>query len=153
MRPDLRAEIEALGAMTVAELRERYTELTGEAAYSRNKQHLRRRCAWLAQAREFGGLSELARRQAHEIARLSDARLTPPKAAARKIEAPRDPRLPAPGAILTRRYKGTDVHVTVLSDGFEYGGETFRSLSAVAKRISGTHVNGFVWFGLAEKPR
>jgi hypothetical protein len=45
------------------------------------------------------------------------------------------------------------VAVTVLADAFEYDGVRFRSLSAVAKAISGTHVNGFVWFGLAEKPR
>ena len=153
MAADIRAEIAALDELTVAELRETYERLAGEAAYSRNKQHLRRRCAWLIQAREFGGLSELARRRAHEIARLSDARLTPPKAAARKVEAPRDTRLPAPGAVLSRTYKGHDVAVTVLADGFEYDGVRFRSLSAVAKAISGTHVNGFVWFGLAEKPR
>jgi hypothetical protein len=151
--PDLRAEIDALDDLRVAELRERYAELTGEAAHSRNKQHLRRRCAWLIQAREYGGLSELARQRAHELARLSDARLTPPKAAARKIEAPRDPRLPAVGATIARRYKGVDIVVEVLRDGFEYDGVRFRSLSAVAKAISGTHTNGFVWFGLAEKPR
>jgi hypothetical protein len=151
--PELRAEIAALDGLTVAELRETYERLTGEAAHSRNKAHLRKRCAWLIQAREFGGLSELARRRAREIARLSDIRLTPPKTAARKIEALRDPRLPAPGSVLTRRYKGTEVAVTVLADGFEYDGVRFRSLSAVAKVISGTHVNGFVWFGLAEKPR
>jgi hypothetical protein len=151
--PDLRAEIAALDALTVVELRERYTELSGEQCYSRNKQHLRRRCAWLIQAREYGGLSELARQRAHEIARLSDIRLTPPKPKAQKIETKRDPRLPAPGAILTRTYKGHDITVTVLADGFECDGETFRSLSAVAKAISGTHTNGYTWFGLAEKPR
>jgi hypothetical protein len=151
--PDIHAEIAALDKMSVAELRETYERLAGEPAYSKNRRHLIRRCAWLIQAREFGGLSELARRRAHELARLSDVRLTPPKAAARKIEAPRDPRLPAPGAVLTRRYKGTEVAVTVLADGFEYDGQRFRSLSAAAKAISGTHVNGFVWFGLAEKPR
>jgi hypothetical protein len=151
--PDIRAEIEALDELTVAELRERYVELSGEAAYSKNRRHLIRRVSWLLQAREFGGLSDLARRRAHEIARLSDARLTPPKTAARKIEAPRDPRLPAPGTTLTRRYKGHDLAVTVLEDGFEYDGVRFRSLSAVAKAISGTHTNGYTWFGLAEKPR
>jgi hypothetical protein len=153
MRPDLRAEIAALDGLSVAELRETYERLTGEPAYSKNRRHLIRRCAWLIQAREFGGLSELARRRAHEIARLSDARLTPPKAAARKVEAPRDTRLPAPGSVLTRRYKGTEVHVTVLADAFEYDGVRFRSLSAVAKAISGTHTNGYTWFGLSEKPR
>jgi len=46
---------------------------------------------------------------------------------------------------------GGRVHVTVLADGFEYQGERYRSLSAVAKAITGSHMNGFRFFGLEGK--
>lgn len=48
-------------------------------------------------------------------------------------------RLPMPGAVITRPYKGEDLEVRVLPDGFEYEGEVYKSLSAVAKKITGTH--------------
>jgi hypothetical protein len=59
-----------------------------------------------------------------------------------------DPRLPLPGTILTRVYKGRTLHVRVLSDRFEWDGQTYPSLSAVAKAITGSHVNGFHFFRL-----
>ena len=54
------------------------------------------------------------------------------------------------GAIV-RRYKGKTLRVTVLADGFEFMGERFGSLSAIAKAVTGTHVNGFRFFGLAKE--
>src|SRR5947209_4800531 len=48
-------------------------------------------------------------------------------------------RLPMPGSIITRRYKGDTLQVKVLPQGFEYEGEIYKSLSAVAKQISGSH--------------
>ena len=59
-----------------------------------------------------------------------------------------DPRLPRPGTALVRKYKGRQVRVIVLADGFEYEGERFSSLTAVAKAITGTHCNGFRFFKL-----
>lgn len=77
---------------------------------------------------------------------------TAPAAAAPKApRAPRerDPRLPAAGTTLVRKYKGQDFKVAVLDDGFRYDGEEFRSLSALASRITGAaSINGFLWFGL-----
>jgi hypothetical protein len=65
----------------------------------------------------------------------------------------RDPRLPKPGTTLTREWHGKKYLVKVLDQGFEYGGKPYRSLSAVAKAISGQIVNGYLWFHLttAEK--
>jgi hypothetical protein len=51
-----------------------------------------------------------------------------------------------PGTILTRPYKGQQLHVQVLTDGFAYAGHVYPSLSAVAKVITGTHTNGFLFF-------
>jgi hypothetical protein len=56
-----------------------------------------------------------------------------------------------PGTLLTRKYKGETIQVKVCQDGFEFEGERFKSLSAVAKRVTGTHWNGFHFFGLTKK--
>ncbi len=63
----------------------------------------------------------------------------------------RDPRLPKAGTTLTREWHGKKYLVKVLDQGFEYGGKPYRSLSGVAKAISGQIVNGVLWFGLIPK--
>lgn len=63
----------------------------------------------------------------------------------------RDARLPAPGTTLRREYKGAVHEVTVLADGFEFRGQPYRSLSHIARHITGTAWNGFLFFGLAER--
>ena len=69
---------------------------------------------------------------------------------ARKV-APSISALPAsrlPGTRLIREYQGVEHCVTVLPDGYEYGGRPYKSLSAVARAITGTRWNGWVFFGL-----
>ena len=63
---------------------------------------------------------------------------------------PRDARLPAPGTVLLRRYKGHVHQVEVLDSGIFYDGELYKSLSAVAHAITGGHWNGFLFFGLTD---
>jgi len=60
----------------------------------------------------------------------------------------RDSRLPAPGTILKRTFRDQSLVVRVLKSGFQYEGAMYRSLSAVARRVSGTHWNGFSFFKL-----
>ncbi|HEY7157460.1 MAG TPA: DUF2924 domain-containing protein [Gemmataceae bacterium] len=62
------------------------------------------------------------------------------------MPTPVDQRLPPPGTILTRPYKGQLVQVQVLTDGFAYAGKVYPSLSAVAKAVTGSHCNGFLFF-------
>jgi hypothetical protein len=62
------------------------------------------------------------------------------------LPAQADDRLPPPGTILSRPYKGQIVQVQVLQSGFAYQGEVYPSLSAVAKAITGSHTNGFLFF-------
>ena len=64
-----------------------------------------------------------------------------------------DPRLPAAGRILARRYKGQVFRVKVLAKGLEHDGRVYRSLSAVAKAITGSHCNGFLFFRLKCKEK
>ena len=61
-----------------------------------------------------------------------------------------DPRLPPPGSAIVRRYKGGAIRVVVLpeGEGFEHDGARYRTLSAVAKHIIGSHLNGFRFFRL-----
>ena len=59
-----------------------------------------------------------------------------------------DLRLPLPGTILTRWYKGQTLKVQILRHGFEYEGQVYKSLSAVAKGITGSHTNGFLFIRL-----
>ena len=77
----------------------------------------------------------------------------PTPAASAKGEAPRprDPRLPKAGTVLTRVFNGKEIKVTVLDRGFEYDGETWRSLSAIAKAVTGTSWNGFLFMGLQSR--
>lgn len=64
-----------------------------------------------------------------------------------------DPRIPSPGSAIVREYKGRKIRVIVLADhdGFEFEGEQFRTLSAIAKRVTGSHINGFRFFRLVGK--
>jgi len=52
------------------------------------------------------------------------------------------------GTVLTRKYRGRQVEAKVLANGFEYEGQVYRSLSAVAKAVTGSHWNGHLFFGL-----
>lgn len=64
---------------------------------------------------------------------------------------PRDPRLPAPGALMPRTYKGRTLKVKYLEDGVEVDGKKFDSLSAAARHVTGAaSINGFLFFGLTQ---
>jgi len=149
-------QIAKLQTMSVGELRVEYERVFGEEARSRNKTWLWRRIAWRIQELEFGGLSERAKQRLEEL--MPDAELalrTPPgrhHAGVRATSgAVRDRRIPRPGTVLLRAYKGQRLVVEVTKNGFEYNGRPFRSLSAVAREITGTHWNGLLFFGLTGK--
>ena len=155
-------EVAALQRMTVKELRARYAKVFGDDTRTGNKSWLVKRIAWRLQATAEGGLSERARQRAEELANDADIRMTPPKT--KPVSTPLenrtvtaavrfsdDNRLPLPGTVITRDYKGQALQVRVLASGFEYEGEVYRSLSAVAKQVTGTHTNGFLFFRLRKE--
>lgn len=153
-------EMAALGRMTVPELRRKYAQVFGEDTASRHKEFLIRRIIWRLQVNQEGGLSDRARQRARDLATESDIRLTAPRPrpvvpgserTTAPIEFPKDDRLPMPGAVITRRYKNQTVAVRVLPKGFEYEGDIYRTLSAVAKKVTGTHWNGYHFFNLVDK--
>lgn len=153
MSPDARIQIDALEDMTVGELRGKYLEVFGEPSRTRNKAFLKKRIAWRIQALEEGDLSDRARRRAFEIARDADLRIRAPREAPPAPLPSRhaDDRIPAPGTILKTSYKGRTYRAVVLRNGFEYEGEHYKSLSAIAHVITGTRYNGFTFFGLGRK--
>ena len=148
-------EVAALERLTIGQLRQRFAELFGEATHASNRTWLVRRIAWRLQALAEGDRSERAQRRAAELARDADLRMNPPRrqttattAAPEPVcmAAPVDHRLPPPGTILARPYKGQLVQVQVLTEGFAYAGRVYPSLSAVAKAITGSHCNGYHFF-------
>ncbi len=158
----VRKEIEALRKMTVSQLRQKHAEVFGEETRSHHKHFLFRRIAWRIQALAEGGLSERARRRALEIANDADLRVRAPKTAfqqdtefsantavQRRLAAQADPRVPGVGEEIAREYKGRNIVVKVRESGFEYESKIYKSLSAVAREVTGTKWNGFLFFGLA----
>jgi hypothetical protein len=153
--------MDELRYLRIPALKKRYQELFGEESKSSNRQFLFRRIAYRLQANAEGDLSERARRRAAEIADDRDLRVRAPKefvarpnygcGTVDRTRPPSDSRLPAAGALLTRRVGDRQVVVKVLRDGFEYESRRYRSLSAIAREVTGTRWNGLLFFGLAER--
>ncbi len=149
-------ELATLQKLSVGDLRERYTQLFQETTQARNRPWLLKRIIWRMQSLEQGGLSERALQRAKELAVTSDLRVTAPTrlrmtegTTTQTLACPVAPtRTPLPGMLLTRRYKGQLLQVRVLADGYEYLGERYRSLSAIAKQITGSHCSGNRFFQL-----
>lgn len=164
MTLSLDEELDSLKQMTVPQLQRKYAEVFGESTRAHNKPFLWKRIAWRLQVKAEGDISERARRRAEELAREEDIRVRPPKGAfasespaakARTVVLPfkpkRDARLPAPGTLLGRIYQGKRVEVEVLEKGFRYKGRNYPTLTAVAQEITGTHWNGYEFFGLRKR--
>ena len=121
---NIKAELAAMERLMTGDLVERYAALTGHPVRTRHRAYLIRKIAWRLQADAEGDLSERARRRAAELADDADVRLMPPKrdldadleraTRTAPVAGDRDPRLPAPGAAITKRYKGRTLQVVVL---------------------------------------
>lgn len=154
----LNDRLQELMGLTVGELRGEFGRVYGFATHSRNKDYLRKRIAWKIQADADGGLSQGALARIEELAPLAPVRWRPglgsvelPVAARdqrgkKKAGPAHDRRLPRAGTIITREYQGAEHQVRILDGGFEYQGKEFASLSKVAKEITGTNWNGFLFF-------
>ena len=162
MHHNLAHEVATLKHLSAAELRHKFSELFQEPTRSGNRAWLVKRIAWRLQALAEGDLSARARQRAHELARDADLRLSAPRSvasAARQSQpepaAPArqatDHRLPRPGTVLTRRYKNQMLQVRILASGFAFAGHVYPSLSAVAKAITGSHCNGYLFFRLGRE--
>jgi hypothetical protein len=150
-------EIEKLRRASLASLREKFREVFQEEARTRHRQHLFRRIAWRLQALAEGDLTERARARANEIAQDADLRKVAPRdflsvggdaIETMRRDRPKDRRLPLPGAVLSRKWKGRTILAEVLANGFRYENRHYSSLSAIAVAVTGTRWNGVAFFGL-----
>ncbi len=163
---DTHNQLEALDAMNVAQLAEKYRELYGEPTRSRNKDYLRKRLKWRLQAEREGGLSDsavaLIQKLGDHLPERWQMRQRPPETeqpqpapsatqVATQSTAPRDPRVPPPGTILRRVFDGKTFEVMVCHEGFEFAGRKYLSLSKIATEIAGTRWNGYLFFGLKKR--
>lgn len=156
MQATVRREVRSLEKKSTRLLKAQYEELFQEATRSNNRAYLMRRISWRLQANSEGELSEKARQRAVELADDANLRLRPPlrfygEVGQATANTDRDPRLPAIGSLLRRSFRGRDLIVKVLADGFEFESQKYSSLSSIAHHITGTRWNGFTFFGLKAK--
>ncbi|MBF0533211.1 MAG: DUF2924 domain-containing protein [Candidatus Omnitrophica bacterium] len=144
----------ALKNVSLSDMRAKYQEVCGEAgSNSKNRIYLWRKIAFRLQEREYGGLPETAQSRLHELIEKYEPvnnktlrpETTPEEKCSRKAMS-RDKRLPIPGAIIRKEYKGRMLEVRVLDKGFEFENKPYKTLSAIAKTITGAHWNGFLFF-------
>jgi hypothetical protein len=132
------AQIAALKGKSTPELREMWRALFDKEAPVLGRRYLEDRLAFRIQELRFGGLSDRARRKLDALADQLE-----PKAARR-----RDPGRLLPGTELRRQWQGVEHVIRVREHDFEYNGRPYRSLSAVARAVTNTRWNGWLFFGL-----
>lgn len=138
---DALARVAALRTATTPELKQQWRELFAAEPPAFNRPYLQSRLAYRVQELAYGGLKSEAVRRLEALGEQLDGG----NIALRRIRA--DER-PIAGTRLVREYHGTEHSVTVLLDGFEWQGRPYRSLSAIARAITGTRWNGWTFFGL-----
>ena len=146
-------QIRELQTRPAAQLVEHYEALFGKPPRVRNAAWLRRQVAWKLQERALGGLSERGRSRLEALIAqidlpIADTEPTPRTQAKPATSARGGPLV---GTVLTRRWRELEIRVTVRDDGFEWNGSRYRSLSAVAKAITGASWNGHLFFGLTQR--
>jgi len=140
------AQLSTLGRMTVPELKAKWESLFGSPAPNNSRNYLEFRLGHRVQELTHGGLSHETRRMLDLLADEVEGK------SSRKVIA-NDPRNPVIGTQLVREWDGVEHTVTVIRDGFDWQGRKFKSLSAVARTITGTQWNGYRFFGLRQAVR
>ena len=145
MNDSVLAQLAALPGKTTPELKQLWRELYDREAPSFNRDFLIKRLAYRIQELAYGGLSARAEAKLDRLIAEEEARLN-----GKLPKRSRD--RPIAGTRLIREWKGVEHAVTVLADGYEYQGRPYKSLSAIARAITGTRWNGPVFFGAPPIP-
>jgi hypothetical protein len=135
------SQLAALKGAPIAALKTRWRELFDTDPPAYNRRFLENRLAYRIQELAYGGLS----RETEERLRAMAKQYAEQKPADRKV---RPILRPVAGTKLIREWEGVEHCVTVRHDDFEYLGRPYKSLSSVARQITGTKWNGWVFFGL-----
>jgi hypothetical protein len=138
MTDSIAAQVAALPKKTMPELRQMWRELFDKEPPGFSRSYLISRLAYRIQELAYGGLKPATRARLDTLADGLD-----PKAARKRVLNG-----PVAGTQLIREWRGVEQRVTVLIDGFEWEGRRYKSLSAVARAITGTQWNGPLFFGL-----
>jgi len=138
------ARVAALKAMPTAELRKQWTALFDTPAPLYNRRFLESRLAYRIQELAYGGLRPETVRRLEQLGEQLDGG----NIAVRRV---RGNDRPIAGIRLLREYQGVEHAVTVLADGYEWQGRPYKSLSAIARAITGTRWNGLTFFGLKNR--
>ncbi len=136
--------VTALPGMSLADLKAMWKGLYDQDPPAHGRPYLVKRLAYRIQELAFGGLSEATEQRLDALANGK----TDPKTNGSGGKKRKKVNTPEPGSRLVREWKGREYAVMVMTDGFEYQGRKFRSLSAVAREITGTHWSGPVFFGV-----
>ena len=139
------ARLAALQAAPIADLKRQWRELYGKDAPPFSRSYITSRLSYRIQELAYGGLRPETRARLEALGEQLDGG----NVVLRRIRA--DSR-PLPGTRLVREYDSVQHVVTVRPDDFEYEGRPYRSLSAIARHITGTRWNGWTFFGLKARP-
>jgi hypothetical protein len=135
------AQLTALKGATATTLKEKWRTLFDTEPPSYNRRFLESRLAYRIQELAYGGLKKETVERLRVLAKQYDGKAgTRPKG--------RSERMPIAGTRLIREWRGIEHCVTVRGDGFEYQGRPYKSISAIAREITGVRWNGWVFFGL-----
>ena len=142
-KPDpIPARLAALKSMSVTQLKSEWQSIFATAAPNNSRAFLETRLAYRIQELACGGLKPETIRRLERLGEELDGG----DSKKRSIRADRD--RPITGTRLLREWQGVEQIVTVTADGFEWQGRPYKSLSAIARAITGTRWNGWVFFGL-----
>jgi Protein of unknown function (DUF2924) len=138
MTKSIAARVAALPKTTTPELKQMWRELFDREPPGLSRSYLISRLSYRLQELHFGGVKPSTRAKLDALADALDA-----KAARKRVVNG-----PVVGTQFVRQWRGTEHKVTVLADGFEWEGRRYKSLSAVARAITGTRWNGLTFFGV-----
>lgn len=134
-------QIDELNRMSAQQLRQRWANLFGGDASRFSRPYMIRRLAYRIQELAYGGLSREAKTTLKNLADGKPAQPTSRKRQNVNLQ---------PGTRLLREWHGERYEVVVEPDGFRYNGKRYRSLSAVARAITGAYWSGHRFFGLTK---
>jgi hypothetical protein len=156
MQENLLTKIMSLKDRSLEELKKKYSELfENKPAPSNNKTYLWKKIAYRLQELEYGGLSVESQGKIQELIQkydpVNNKAVRPENTSQnepKKANLKRDKRLPIPGTVITKEYKGIKLQVKILESGFEYSNKVYKTLTAIAKEVTGAHWNGYLFFNL-----
>ena len=138
MTDSIAAQVAALPRKPTPELKQMWRDLFNGEPPGLSRSYLVSRLAYRIQELAHGGLKPATRAKLDSLADGLD-----PKTSRKRM-----PNGPVVGTQLIREWRGIEHKIAVLADGFEWEGRRYKSLSAVARAITGTRWNGLTFFGV-----